>query len=111
MTKITPTFSKVKGNFANKNDKYTAERIILKSQLTSHKNELQKVTTTLEENIESLSEVTNRLYTNFLLRKIRLQQRQYRTVSFKTKNEKIANFYPYEKTRTVITFQSSTYLT
>ena len=92
--KITPTFAKVKGNFANKHDKYAAERSILKAQLTSHKNELRKAIMTLESNTISLSEVTNLTYTNFLIRKIRIQQRHYRTISFQTKNSKIANLLP-----------------
>ena len=96
--KVTPKFAKFKGQFLRKADLWEAEKAILKSHPSSHYQDLHEQCNLLQNQCSSLTNKTSAIYTNFVLNRIRINQRHFRTESFHTKNEKLKRMLPKEPT-------------
>ena len=80
--KVTPKFAKVKGQFLRKANIWEGEKAILKSHLSSHYQDLHEQCNLLQNQCSSLTNKTNAIYTKFVLNRIQINQRHFRTESF-----------------------------
>ena len=96
--KVTPKFAKVKGQFLRKANIWEGEKAILKSHLSSHYQDLHEQCNLLQNQCSWLTNKTSAIYTKFVLNRIRINQRHFRTESFHTKNEKLKRMLPKEPT-------------
>ena len=96
--KFTPKFAKVQGQFLRKADIWEAEKAKLKSHLSSHYQDLHEQWNLLQNQCSWLTNKTSAIYTKFVLNRIRINQRHFRTESFHTKNEKLKRMLPKEPT-------------
>ena len=58
---VTPTFAKVRGNFASKNDKWKAEKMILESNLKQHYRDMKQLRRELDAGFDDASNQRTRL--------------------------------------------------
>ena len=96
--KVTPKFTKVKGQFLRKADTWEAEKAILKSHLSSHYQDLHEQCNLLQNQCSLLTNKTSAIYMKFVLNRIQINQRHFRTESFHTKNEKLKRMLRKEPT-------------
>ena len=76
------TICKSKGQFLRKADIWEAEKAILKSRLSSHYQDLHEQCSLLQNQCSSLTNKTSAIYTKFVLNRIQINQRHFRTESF-----------------------------
>ena len=96
--KFTPKFAKVQGKFLRKADIWEADKAKMKSHLSSHYQDLHEQCNLLQNQCSSLTNKTIAIYTKFVLNRIQINQRHFRTESFHTKNEKLKRMLPKEPT-------------
>ena len=94
--KFTPKFAKVQGQFLRKGDIWEAEKAKLKSHLSSHYQDLHEQCNVLQNQCSWLTNKTSAIYTKFVLNRIPINQRHFRTELFHTKNEKLKRMLPKE---------------
>ena len=80
--KVTPQFVKVKGQFLRKANIWEAGKAILKSRLSSHYQDLHEQCNLLQNQCSSLTNKTSAIYTKFVLNRIQINQRHFRTELF-----------------------------
>ena len=81
-----------------KADIWEAEKEILKSHLSSHYQDLHEQCNLLQNQCSWLTNKTSAIYTKFVINRIRINQRHFRTEMFHTKNEKLKRMLPKEPT-------------
>ena len=81
-----------------KADIWEAEKEILKSHLSSHYQDLHEQCDLLQNQCSWLTNKTSAIYTKFVINRIRINQRHFRTEMFHTKNEKLKRMLPKEPT-------------
>ena len=96
--KVTPKFAKVKGQFLRKADIWEGEKEILKSHLSSQYQDFHEQCNLLQNQCSWLTNKTSAIYTKFVINRIRINQRHFRTEMFHTKNEKLKRMLPKEPT-------------
>ena len=89
--RVTPTFAKVKGNFANEKHRYSAVQKILQTSLQEHQRKLQD-TSTILHNLKQhiIHSYSNGVFT-WLYRLALRGNKEARLASFYTKNKKLSN--------------------
>ena len=86
---ITPTFTKVQGQFKNNNTRTTAEKEIMINHLTKHHNDIRHLKLQYDDTRNKIQSNIGIIFTKMLIRFIESSLRTERLNSFKVKNNKI----------------------